>query len=185
MSRQRFKSDSRDLNTSLQTMPSRKKKSAAWKKLRSAALKGPKRIRTARRRRSGDKDPLTDPGTRRNVSVTIDSGYAAGTLVVTMFVDAFEQLRLKKGKKYSMAHDHLTRAGRCLKPLFKAASHNDYILRRFQERKLSNCVGRCLVQYGIAVGDTDASIHITYSEQEKKRREQIDKHVQTLFSRYS
>ena len=167
-------------------MPSRKKKSEAWKKLRSAAAKGPKRIRTVRPRRRGDKDPLTQSETRRVVSVTIDSGYeATGTLVVIMFVDAFEQLYLKKGKTYSMAHDQLTRAGRCLKPLFKAASHNDYILKRIQERKLTNCVGRCFVQYGTAVSNTDASIHITHSEKEKKRREHIDKHLDTLFSRYS
>lgn len=167
-------------------MPSRKKKSSAWKKLRSAAAKGPKRIRMARPRRRGDKDPLTQSGTRRVVSVTIESGYeATGTLVVVMFVDAFEQLRLKRGKKYSMAHDQLTKAGRCLKPLFKAVSHNDYILERKRERKLTNCVGRCFVQYGIVVGEPDASIHITYSELEKKRREQVDKHIDALFSKYS
>lgn len=93
-------------------MPGRKKKSDAWKKLYSAVQKGPKRVRIGRPRRNIDSDPLLEPKRHKKVQISIEVGFQEGTLTVFIFTAAF--------KKYTMAHDKLTRAGKYLKSIFKA-----------------------------------------------------------------
>ena len=166
-------------------MPSRKKKSEAWKKLRSAVRKGPKRVRIGRPRRNKESDPLLEPKNHKKVQISIESGFEKGTLIVFMFTDAFKKLNLIQGQKYTMAHDKLTRAGKCLKSIFKYARINDYIRKHSEEKRLPNFVGRCIIFYGARLENADAYIHITHNAKELEQLEKTKKYVRELFDRYS
>lgn len=160
-------------------MPCRKKKSAAWKNLCSAAKSGPKRVKMARARRKKGYDPLCDTAMHKRVQISLELGSSHKHLVVVMLKGAFRELCMQQGKTYTLNRDKLTSGAKALRKIFESAKDNDFARKTFEEKKLNNVVGRCFVLYGKQIGDPDVSLRIlpTLEEQEsmRKTRESVDK----------
>lgn len=164
-------------------MPRRQKMSDAYKKLRSAHRKGPKRVKNSRPRRSKGYDPLSDPKHARRIQICLDYTSQKQNIVVVIFHQAFNQLKLVQGKTYNMDRDRLTNAAKILRKTFESWSHNDFILQKFKELKIGNVVGRCFVFAGTSVEDPDATLRIGHTQEERQQREAIRARVAALFSK--
>jgi hypothetical protein len=165
-------------------MPSRKKKSEAWKKLCSAVKKGPRRVKMPQPRRKKGYDPLADSTMHKKVQLTLEMDMFPQHLVVIIFEKAFRRLNMLQGKSYAMPRDKLLRCGKALRKLFESASSYDFSRKKFCEETLNNVVGRCFVYYGQKIDNADANIRIlpTLKEQEIQRRSK--KYVARLFEKY-
>lgn len=163
-------------------MPSRKKKSEAWKKLCSAAKNGPRRVKLPQPRRKKGYDPLADASRHKKVQLTVEIDTTPQNLVVIIFEKAFEQLNMLQGKSYNMPSDKLLRCGKALRKVFESASYNDFSRKKFCEKTLNNVVGRCFVCYGQKIDNADANIKIlpTLKKQENWRR--TKEYVDSLFA---
>lgn len=163
-------------------MPRRPKMSDAYKKLRSAHRKGPKRVQNSRPRRSKGYDPLSDPKHSRRVQIHLDYETGEKSIVVFMFGQAFSALKFIQDKTYNMDRDRLTKAAKELRKTFESWTHNDFMLKKFREMKIGNGVGRCFVFVGASVEDPDATLRIGHTQEERRRREANKAHVAALFA---
>lgn len=163
-------------------MPRRTKMSEAYKKLRSAHRKGPKRVQNSRPRRSKGYDPLTDPKHARKIQIHLDYESDGKSIVVIMFQQAFSKLRLVQGKTYNMDRDRLTSAAKALRKTFESRTHNDFMMQKFSEMNIRNGVGRCFVFVGVSIEHPDATLRIGNTQEERQRREAIKARVSALFS---
>ena len=156
--------------------------SDAYKKLRSAHRKGPKRVQNSRPRRSKGYDPLSDPKHARKIQIHLDYETGEKSIVVIMFRQAFSALRIIQNKTYNMDRDRLTKAAKELRKTFESWTHNDFILKKFREMKIGNGVGRCFVFVGASVEDPDATLRIGHAHKERLRREANKARVAALFA---
>tara|TARA_B100000035_G_scaffold278081_1_gene256774 strand:+ start:251 stop:751 length:501 start_codon:yes stop_codon:yes gene_type:complete len=164
-------------------MPSRKKKSEAWKKLCSAAKKGPRRVKMPHPRRKKGYDPLADAAMHKKVQLTLEMDFMPQNLVVIIFEKAFRNLNMLQGKSYDMPRDKLLRCGKALRKLFESVSSYDFYRKKFCEKTLNNVVGRCFVYYGQKIDNADANIKILPTLKEQESRRLTKERVARLFAK--
>lgn len=166
-------------------MPKRKKQSDAYKKLRAAVRKGPKRVKISRPRRSTHQDPLTKPENVKRVQICLQYGMDERTLVVVMFKQAFSELGFVQHKIYNMERNRLTRGVKLFKKIYEKAPSVDFTRKKFKEIKLGYGVGRCLIFFGSSIENPDATINIQKTKEEQQRAEKVKAYVASLFEQYS
>lgn len=165
-------------------MPSRKKKSEAWKKLCSVVKKGPRRVKMPQPRRKKGYDPLYDSTMHKKVQLTLDMDMRPQHLVVIIFEKAFRRLNMLQGKSYDMPRDKLMICGKALRKLFESASSYDFSSKKMCEKTLDNAVGRCFVCYGQKIENADVNIRILPTLKEQENRRRTKEYVARLFANY-
>lgn len=146
-------------------MPKRRRKkkngTEAWKKLVRIHRKGPKRIKLSEPRSKNGRSPLTMPEHSKRVQIILENGTCTTQKIgVAIFNKAFEDMGLKQKEVYRMTRNKLTRAGHLLRECLDMFEHNDFILGRLKEKRLDNCVGKCIIMTGTIV-NPDAHLYIT------------------------
>ncbi len=140
-------------------MPSRTKKSKAWKKLCKATRNGPRKVVLRNPRMTKDTDPLEVADLTRKVQIRISGGYCKGNLVIVMFNQSFAKIGLRQGKTYSMSRNKLTMAAKVFQSVLKSATHNHFVMNRIIEKRFTK-TGRCYIMFNKEIEKPDAVINI-------------------------
>jgi hypothetical protein len=134
------------------------KSSDAWRKLKAAHRKGPKRVRLQRPRKKSGIPALANPQNVKKIQIIQDGGVDKHYMVLVVFKQVFASMRL--GPFYTMPRDKLTGKAALFKRVLDEFGHNDYILGRLKEMKLDNKIGKCLIVTG-KLKEPDATFYIT------------------------
>lgn len=157
-----------------------KTKSEAWKNLRKAHLKGPKRVALTSERRKKGVDPLFRPESSRIVEI---DHHENGLLYVVVLKSVFERMGLRPGSDKTMREGKLFGAGAALRKTFTAISHNDRILGTILPLNFPNYVRRCFISPRPFGRPAQAKVSIRPSLEEEERSKKTAAYVRALFNR--
>ena len=164
-------------------MPSRSKKTEAWKKLCRVARNGPRKVILRNPRLTKDADPLEVAELTRKVQIRISGGYCKGNLVIVLFKKSFAKIGLRQGKTYSMTRNNLTRAAKVFQSVLRSATHNHFVMNRTIEKRFTK-TGRCYIMFNKEIENPDAVINICANHNDplhKKIPQHVKDKVQALF----
>lgn len=157
----------------------RRKKSDAWKNLKKAAARRPKRVLQMNpRRKKNAPDPLTQEEFHKTVQIVTERG----EVLVILFKQAFFSAGFGQNKVYEMPKDKLCGAARKLRKTFERLQHNDYILKRSKEMRLASPIGRCHVLVGGSFKSPDAIIRLQKTQKQLDAEAKINERIERLFS---
>lgn len=158
----------------------RKKKTDAWKNLRKAAAKGPKRVRMHAQRIKNGVDPLTEAKFRRLIQIVNPKGKE---FVVVITLSSFCKMQICKKKCYKMPLNRLTKNGEMFADILEKVSYIDFASNPQTELQMKQPLGRCIVFAG-HIGTPDATFRINQrelSEEEQSRAEKNRKYIEALY----
>ena len=135
------------------------KSSEAWKKLVASHRKGPKRVRIHRPRKKNGVPALANPENIKKIQIVQNDGFKEKHMGLVVFKGVFASMNLKQSGVYTMPRNQLNRTARLFKSLLDEFSHNDYILGRLREKKLTNKIGKCVIFTG-KIKEPDATFQI-------------------------
>jgi len=136
------------------------KSSDAWRKLRAAHRKGPKRVRLQRPRKKNGIPALANPENVKKIQIVQGDGVDKHYMILVVFNQVFASMRLRPPRLYTMSRNMLTGNATLFKKVLDEFGHNDYILGAIREKKLDNRIGRCLIMTG-KLKEPDATFCIT------------------------
>ena len=128
-------------------MPKKNRGTDAWKELVKMHKKGPKRITLNRKKRPADHTPVTDMKQSKIVQLVSKDGFSTKNVIIILYKERFDELRLKVGKTYTTSMKTPFRTARILKKALTKMTHNDYVLKNV---KLEKYAGKCVVFAGIS-----------------------------------
>ena len=158
-----------------------RKKTEAWKELRKAYKKGPKRMKIGSERRKKGVDPLLRPETSRIIKI---DHHRHGSIYAVVLKSVFERMGFSIGCEKTMREDKLYGAGVVLRKAFDSLGYNDRVLGNVKKVNLSNFARRCLISSKPFQGPSQASLVIEPSLKEVERMEKTRQYVKALFERY-
>lgn len=159
----------------------RRKKSDAWKELRKAHIKGPKRVRISSERRKKGVDPLLRPESSRILQI---EHHEHGVIYVVVLKSAFQRMGLRIDCERTMREDKLYGAGAALRKIFDSLSYNQRVLGSVKMVNVPNYVRRCIISSKPFQRPSLARIVVQPTLKQEQRMEKTRKYVADLFERY-
>jgi len=133
----------------------------AWRQLRAAHRRGPKRIQLQRPRKKDGIPALANPENISKIQIIQDDGPSNKRyMILIVFKQVFASMRLKQERPYTMPRNRLLGKAVLFKKVLDKFEHNDYILGQLKEMKLDNKIGKCLIMTG-KLKKPDATFYIT------------------------
>lgn len=129
----------------------------AWRQLKAAHQRGPKRVRLQRPRKKDGIPALANPKNIKKIQIIQDD---TKYMVLIVFKQVFASMHLRPKHTYTMARNRLVGKAILFKNVLDKFGHNDYIFGRLKEMKLDNMIGKCLITTG-KLKDPDATFNIT------------------------